>query len=59
MKRKGGVVVEIAPKNKVIIMTSEGEFIRIPLKKNTCMWAKKSDTRLEKRALTSCRRGGL
>ncbi len=32
MKRKG-VVVEIAPKNKVIIMTSEGEFIRIPLKK--------------------------
>ncbi len=33
MKRKG-VVVEIAPKNKVIIMTSEGEFIRIPLKKH-------------------------
>lgn len=33
MKRKG-VVVEIAPKNKVIIMTPDGEFIRIPFKKH-------------------------
>ncbi len=33
MKRKG-VVVEIAPRNRVIIMTPEGEFIRIPFKKH-------------------------
>lgn len=28
-----GVVVEIAPKNKVIVMTAQGEFIRVPFKK--------------------------
>lgn len=29
-----GVVVEIAPKNKVIIMTSQGEFVKVPLRKH-------------------------
>lgn len=33
MKHKG-VVVEIAPKNRVIVMTPDGEFIRIPFKKH-------------------------
>ncbi|NMB00204.1 MAG: anti-sigma factor domain-containing protein [Firmicutes bacterium] len=32
--RNKGVVVEIAPKNKVIIMTSQGEFIKVPLRKH-------------------------
>lgn len=29
-----GIVVEIAPKNKVIILTSSGEFIKVPLRKH-------------------------
>lgn len=29
-----GVVVEIAPKNKVIIMTPQGEFVKVPLRKH-------------------------
>ena len=29
-----GVVVEIAPKNQVIIMTAQGEFIKVPFKKH-------------------------
>ncbi len=33
MGRKG-VVVEIAPKNQVIIMTAEGEFVKVPFKKH-------------------------
>ncbi|NLJ80322.1 MAG: anti-sigma factor domain-containing protein [Firmicutes bacterium] len=33
MKKKG-VVVEIAPRNKVIIMTAQGEFIKVPFKKH-------------------------
>lgn len=33
MKRKG-VVVEIAPKNRVIVMTPDGEFVKVPFKKD-------------------------
>lgn len=33
MGRKG-VVVEIAPKNQVIIMTAQGEFVKVPFKKH-------------------------
>ena len=29
-----GVVVELAPKNQVIIMTAEGEFVKVPFKKH-------------------------
>ena len=33
MKHKG-IVVEIAPKNKVIILTPQGEFLKIPFHKH-------------------------
>lgn len=33
MKHKG-IVVEIAPKNKVIIMTPQGEFLKVPFRKH-------------------------
>ena len=33
MKHRG-VVVEIAPKNQVIVMTSRGEFVKVPFKKH-------------------------
>jgi len=32
--RHRGIVVEIAPKNKVIIMTPSGEFLKVPLRKH-------------------------
>jgi len=32
--RHSGVVVEIGPKNQVIVMTSQGEFIKVPFKKH-------------------------
>ncbi|NMB20762.1 MAG: anti-sigma factor domain-containing protein [Firmicutes bacterium] len=32
--RHSGVVVEIGPKNQVIILTSQGEFIKVPFKKH-------------------------
>lgn len=32
--RRSGVVVEIGPKNQVIVLTSQGEFVKVPFKKH-------------------------
>ncbi len=37
MKRGKGIVVEMAARNKVIVLTSQGEFMRIPFSKPVCV----------------------
>lgn len=37
MKRGMGIVVEVAAQNQVIVMTSQGEFVRVPFNKPVCV----------------------
>ncbi len=37
MKRGTGIVVEMATQNRVVVMTSQGEFVRVPFTKPVCV----------------------
>ncbi|NLJ74632.1 MAG: anti-sigma factor domain-containing protein [Firmicutes bacterium] len=49
--RGKGIVVEIAERNQVVIMTSRGEFIKVPFRKHVCVGQEVHFTRKERLSL--------